>query len=253
MKKLLISILILSFIASSCGVQKRRYNKGYDISFRKISPKTSKHKVDSENTSSNYEGGDYCVTEQDDDLMASANQNTIADVVSKSKKRLITPSNDSCDIIYLKNHQIIKAKVIEINKSEIKYKRCDNLSGPLIVIEKNEVKNITYKNGYNEEFNATEANNPPNRNTAAYPKKKERSNLSEYDGFAIASLVCGILAPILLFTAIPAVVCGIIGLRNIRESGNTIKGRIMATIGLVIGITIIILFFLVLMALLGTI
>lgn len=46
----------------------------------------------------------------------------------------------------------IKAKVEEIGIDEIKYKSFDNLNGPLIVIEKTRVLDITYENGKKEIF-----------------------------------------------------------------------------------------------------
>lgn len=252
MKKLLISLLVLSFILPSCSVQKRRYNKGYDINFRKFSSKTVKKGSSSENTTDNPVMDNNIENAPETELLVSALKNDIADVVCKPQKSLIG-ANDSCDIIYLKNRQIIKAKVIEINKTEIKYKRCDNLSGPIIVIDKKEVKNITYKNGYNEEFNETEENIQSKKTSPDFSKKKERNRSGEYDGFSIASLVCGILGVFIFFTAVPAVICGIIGLKNIRESGDTIKGRVMATVGLVLGVIVILIFLLVLLAILATI
>jgi hypothetical protein len=41
----------------------------------------------------------------------------------------------------------IQAKVIEIGLDEIKYKNFNNLDGPVIVIEKEKVREITYENG----------------------------------------------------------------------------------------------------------
>lgn len=51
------------------------------------------------------------------------------------------------DIMTLQNGDEIKAKVIEIGTSEIKYKKFDNQNGPLYTILKNEVFRIKYSNG----------------------------------------------------------------------------------------------------------
>jgi len=57
------------------------------------------------------------------------------------------------DIVTLRNGDEIKAKVTEISKSEIKYKRFDNLEGPTIIIPLADVFFINYDNGTREIFN----------------------------------------------------------------------------------------------------
>lgn len=55
------------------------------------------------------------------------------------------------------------------------------------------------------------------------------------DGFAIASLVCGILGLFLLFTAIPALVFGIISLGRINRDPQYLRGKGMAIAGIILG------------------
>lgn len=54
------------------------------------------------------------------------------------------------DIILLRNGSELQAKVVELTPSEIKYRRFDNPSGPLITIMRSEVFMITYENGTKE-------------------------------------------------------------------------------------------------------
>jgi hypothetical protein len=58
-------------------------------------------------------------------------------------------------------------------------------------------------------------------------------------GFAIASMICGIVAviPCLGFVGIPAVVCGHVAMHQIDNSRNLIVGKGMATAGLILGYT----------------
>jgi len=51
------------------------------------------------------------------------------------------------DIIVLVNGNMIDAKILEILPSEIRYRRFDNLNGPVYVINKNEVYSIRFENG----------------------------------------------------------------------------------------------------------
>lgn len=56
------------------------------------------------------------------------------------------------DIIVKKNGDIIKAKVLELNETQIKYKNYTNIDGPLYTINIGEVLSITYENGEKESF-----------------------------------------------------------------------------------------------------
>ena len=51
------------------------------------------------------------------------------------------------DNITLKNGDEVKAKVIEINETEIKYKNFENQDGPTRIVYKSEVFLIKYQNG----------------------------------------------------------------------------------------------------------
>lgn len=64
----------------------------------------------------------------------------------------IALSTTAQDLITKKNGEDIKAKVIEIGLNEVKFKRFDNLDGPLIIIAKSEVLIIRYENGGKEIF-----------------------------------------------------------------------------------------------------
>jgi hypothetical protein len=67
---------------------------------------------------------------------------------------LLLTSNCFCqDLITKKNGEDIKAKVTEVTASEVKYKRFDNLNGPVYSISKSDVLLIKYENGTNEVMN----------------------------------------------------------------------------------------------------
>ena len=54
----------------------------------------------------------------------------------------------SQDIITLKTNEEIKAKVLEINDEEIKYKRFENLEGPQYTLKLSKVLKVRYENGF---------------------------------------------------------------------------------------------------------
>lgn len=66
---------------------------------------------------------------------------------------LLSLSAMAQDIIVTNDARKIDGKVIEVSKSEIKYKTSDNPDGPLYVLETREINCIIYANGKVELFN----------------------------------------------------------------------------------------------------
>lgn len=58
------------------------------------------------------------------------------------------------DIIVLRTGDIIKANVLEIGQTEIKYKKITNLSGPTYSILKTNIHSINYENGEKDIFDS---------------------------------------------------------------------------------------------------
>ena len=59
------------------------------------------------------------------------------------------------DVIVKKDGSTILSKVLEVNTSEIKYKKYSNLDGPTYTILKTELLSINYKNGEKDMFDVT--------------------------------------------------------------------------------------------------
>ncbi len=53
----------------------------------------------------------------------------------------------SQDEIFFNSGDRVKANIIEISKKQIKYKKFSNLEGPVVIVNKKDVKKIIYKNG----------------------------------------------------------------------------------------------------------
>lgn len=64
------------------------------------------------------------------------------------------------DLLIKRNGDELEVKVLEINLKEIKYKRFDNLEGPVISILKSDVFMIKYENGTKTTFTDTPAPSP---------------------------------------------------------------------------------------------
>lgn len=62
------------------------------------------------------------------------------------------------DVIVKKNGSTILSKVMEINSSDVKYKKHSNLNGPTYTIAKSELLSINYENGEKDVFDDSNIN-----------------------------------------------------------------------------------------------
>lgn len=149
-------------------IQKRKYLKGYHISKANISYtlnniKDSEKELPSKNISTGTKVQDIITSKAQEFTMntqynhhyekVNAEENLKRNTHKKGKPKIF--SND-CDVIVKKNGEELLAKVLEISASEIRYKMCDNLTGPTIVLKIMEVSVIKYPNGTKTVFNQSE-------------------------------------------------------------------------------------------------
>jgi hypothetical protein len=137
-----------------------------------------------------------------------------------------------CDTIILKTGSVIFAKVEEISQTEVKYRRCDNLSGPLNTIIKSDVSSIRYINGTRDNFT-------PVVDVTYTPAFSPQNNLPQQtQGLAVAGFISSVVG--LFIASIPlgllAIIFGGISLKKIRRSQGRLRGRGLAIAGIVIGI-----------------
>ena len=250
-KSFFYAILFLTILLASCSVEKRHYTSGYHLQWKHAVKSESPKEVIAKSTQENKTVEIKKLSEQKtsftnniDALIASA---------KKEKRILLFPDSTACDTLILRNETEIKVKVTEITPTEIKYKHCNNLTGPTYVVYRYEVSYIKYANGsldsfinehapaqntnrdndrYNPNFNGGYSRGA-NRNAATDQYVRTRS---------MASLVLGIASFPLLYigvgviTAIIAIVLARKSLRLIKQDPQNLyayKKRAIA--GLVLG------------------
>ena len=146
-----------------------------------------------------------------------------------------------CDTIKLKSGEEIIAVVNEIGVGEIKYKKCDNKTGPTYSIKKSDIASIRYANGSMDYFG--------NENTAGINKNDEvNSAEAKTDPLAIVSViapVAGIIVAILASSVLAGmlvvgvgVVLGFVSINNIKKSKGKLKGSGIAKTGIIIGLVL---------------
>ena len=90
---------------------------------------------------------------------------------------LITADVHAQDIIVKKDGNTIVSKVLEVNASDVKYKKYSNLDGPTYTISKAELLSINYKNGDRDLFSDTAPTPEPASNQAPMADEQRISEL----------------------------------------------------------------------------
>lgn len=81
------------------------------------------------------------------------------------------------DIIVKKDGNTVVSKVLEVNTSEVKYKKFSNLDGPTYIISKAELLSINYENGDRDVFEDTAPNSEPASNQAPVTDEQRNKEL----------------------------------------------------------------------------
>jgi len=188
MKYLAFIILMLALV--SCTTEKRHYMRGYNLSWhnqkqahRKSVPSKINEPVNApDNLSASLDNSDFI---RDKNF-------SISELFTNKKSKI---EIDSCDNIILKNGDEIQGKVTEIDFENVKYKKCTNLNGPVLYLDKYDVFMIQYANG------TTEVINEVKKQTHTYPPQPAPYIPSRPEGFGMASFFTSSLSviPALIF------------------------------------------------------
>ena len=157
---------------------------------------------------------------------------------TEQPKDLIITQPSGCDTIVLKSGSLLIGKVEEIGQNEIKYRKCNNLTGPIISILKSDVSVIIYTNGTHEFITSTNAlDSSQNNTTTSYNNAPIKT-----EGLGIAGFVSSLVG--LFIAGIPLGLVGLIfggiSLSKIKKQPNKFKGKGLAIASIIIGIIAII-------------
>lgn len=251
--KIVINLLVIVSVLSSCSITKRHYLPGYSIKWRTIN-KMENGSSATTSDSPEYASNSISVEEPEMPVSASTSETEIVKKPSALYLKLIEKRNISkpvanCDLITLKNGEEINGKVLEISQTEIRYKRCDNLEGPTIIIDKAGVSQIKYANGSSELIRSESPKKieEPDYYTPgakAPPVNRYNSDKKVINKFALASMISAITSvvwiplalsyvPWLIILAPIPIVLGIIALKEIKRNPELYKGKGMAVFGII--------------------
>jgi hypothetical protein len=120
---------------------------------------------------------------------------------------LISSISFAQDLLTKKNGEDISAQVLEVDITEIKYKKFDDLNGPVFTILKSEVLLIRYENGTKDIFvdeEKTGTNLLINDNPFAQGQSDALQYYKEYKAASTGTLITSLFSPFL--GLVPAIV-----------------------------------------------
>lgn len=249
-----IGVVVFLFLLSSCsrsidGIQMVREKKSHPS--ESITNRISKHQTnDSKNEThfdSNLQTENQTVgeslTASTDKSISDFNKETVLPLpkINSGKFNLDWSANnlEECDVIVLKTGEEVSAKVTEIGQDEIKYKKCDNLSGPTYSMNKSDVFMIKYSNGTKDIISAN--NSVPNNTTSNNNNPTEKNNSSSKavtHWAALVGYICGLVGCFFfgVLLGIAAIIFSAVGLSAIKKNPELYKGKTLAILGIILGI-----------------
>ena len=248
-KKTILLLPILTLF--NCSLQKRKYQSGYFLSWNKNNLSIAKNQKQKQfNVQKNEIKFNEISFEKD--ITASAN-NKVTKIFNNSITNNVA-FPDSCDEIIYKDGTEIKAKITEINTSEIRYKRCDFIDGPTFVEKQNKVFMIKYANGKSEMFKTEKAveynNGKIIQDSQKINDKDKKTNTSSK-----ASFIFSILGfyPLFILGWILGLIFGALAKNEIKSEPNKYnkKSENFAKAGVVISVIGMIFLFLMISIALG--
>lgn len=251
-------VIILMMFFPSCTMEKRIYFPGYNVEWSKSGESNCKNKAASpyiigsstnsisvyiadSNSSACYQSGNDLLASTGNTIpLSTAIYNTALPVIDikteisgvKIISKNIHKLADSCDIIILKSGVQIHAKVIEIGLSEIKYKKCSYLEGPVIVVSNADVYRIQYANGTEEIIPQNDTDDDYAKTSVKNIKSMRTEGLGEAGFFAsiLGLFIAGIPLGLLAF------IFGIISLVKISTHPEKYKGQGFAFVAIILGL-----------------
>src|SRR3972149_3833272 len=136
--QLLFIITAIIPVLTSCNIEKRIYMPGANIEWKKRNQNSPKQELAiNYNLKKEEQISSTLIPIKNPPFIErpSIEYAAINSLITKEKLNIgnINPKYPGCDTIFLKTGEQIKAKVLEVGQSEIKYKLCDNLNDPTFI------------------------------------------------------------------------------------------------------------------------
>jgi len=236
--------ILSALLLISCSVKKRTYRDGYYIDW------VSKKKSNSSKNSASLQSTPLKTEEPIEIVTVNAQVDPDVSLISKHANLLL---NDSCgDLITFKSGDQVTARVTEITEDKIKYKRCDNLDGPVFVVNKSTVATIRYSNGVLEKIETpAEPVYTPKTNSTGNSAFYGRQKVHPYATSALVFLIIGSF--LFGLGIIFALIWASRAIKEITADPKKWKGMVLAKTVRAISIALLVLFALIILLIIASV
>jgi len=231
-------------VLSNCTIQKRAHRSGYYVEWNK---KKSNIRPDAKNDAAismlNVKQ-EITPDTNKKGLLVSLNNSIDLKSQHNTNSKLRSTLSDTCgDFITLKDGIVIEGKILEITETEVKYKKCNNLSGPAYKTKLEKIASIKYANGTEEIIGQGKVKklNSTNSEPIAQPNNINQ-NTDHINKNARLSFIFGALTfPLfaLIFPGPLALYFGLKAWKEVKNGGGRSDKR-KAIFGIVMGLVYII-------------
>jgi hypothetical protein len=213
--------IFAALLLVSCSVKKRAYRHGYYVDWAVQKKQRSGTDIKNSATASKrHEPVEIVTVKPTAELEAS--------ILTSSQKKISLI--DTCgDVITFKSGDQVTVKVTEITDDKIKYRRCDNLDGPVFVVNKSTVALIRYANGVEEKITAPVQINNTAKDPNVYgnDKYQEPQKIHPLAWWSLVSLAFGFF---LGFGIVGALILSIYAIKEISRNPKKWKGLTLAKV-----------------------
>jgi len=259
---------ILIIFQYSCSIEQRLYQPGLSVEWniRNFNNSKKSYAINKKPFHQNSVQGK--VNSLNGRFINSVHKDTLPSTLNPvsidERKYPIRRMADTCDLMKMKDGKEISAKILEVTQDLIKYKKCENLDGPVYSTAKSGVIWVKYANGTADYFEVEDTTSDirpvPGEKQASVPSGKlveGNGALGLFMGFlgiifiGLAFVVANTDGAIFLLLAglilsIVAMVLGIIGMIRVLTGKKKYKGLGNAILAQIIGfLTFLFLFLLV--------
>lgn len=244
-------LVMISSLFTDCSVQKRKYRSGFYVSAKKKHmPKINSRplvqlKASTKTIPTNAQREGTKVSAQQEMGLTASAHNASREHTQKLSIQPLPLVEDSCGdtIVFLDGEEVF-CRVIEVGTTNVMYKTCDNLDGPLFTRAKQNIFMIKYKNGSKEVFKQKMIT--PVAAVRPIPVAAKKKKLS---GTSLAAFIISLFSWT-LFLAPIAFVMGIVGKREVKRNPETLRGDGFATVAIILSSIVLFAMLLVLLSLL---
>jgi hypothetical protein len=202
----IIPCILLFLIATACSVQKRVYRNGYHVVWNKKHDDRRQH-----SSEQNQQKGE-------NPTLVSTHSDISGAFVLPTKNEGLILGKDTCgDVLFFKKGQKIIAKVIAIEGNNVRYKRCDNLDGPIFSVNKKSLALLQYVNGTKEDLSLQEE---PTTYTVV-----DKDDGSKKNTMGLLSFFCALIGVALIIPMPLALIFAAISFSQFMKEPGKYKGR----------------------------